>query len=164
MLNIHWKDWSWSYNTLATWCEETTYWKRPWCWGKIESEKRMGWQRMRWLDSITDSMSMNLSRLRDSGRQGSLACCSLWGHKESHMSWWLNKDNSNWKPEVLRIDIRKGRSWAACNSTGMSWSLSSIGGQIGMKMQEGKRESDADPVVWCPSAQGKSIPTFISSN
>ena len=31
-LNIHWKDWCWSSNTLATWCEELTHWKRPWCW------------------------------------------------------------------------------------------------------------------------------------
>ena len=33
VLNIHWKDWcwSWNFNTLATWCEELTPWKRPWC-------------------------------------------------------------------------------------------------------------------------------------
>ena len=33
-LNIHWKDWcwSWSSNTLATWCEEPTHWKRLWYW------------------------------------------------------------------------------------------------------------------------------------
>ena len=30
--------------------------------GKIEGKRRSGWQRMRWLDSITDSMDMNLSR------------------------------------------------------------------------------------------------------
>ena len=30
---------------------------------KIEGERRRGWQRMRWLDSITDSMNMNLSKL-----------------------------------------------------------------------------------------------------
>ena len=32
-LTIHWKDWcwSWSSNTLATWCKELTHWKRPWC-------------------------------------------------------------------------------------------------------------------------------------
>ena len=30
-LNIHWKDGCWSFNTLATWCEEPTHWKRPWC-------------------------------------------------------------------------------------------------------------------------------------
>ena len=34
VLNIHWKDWCWSRNsnTLTTWCEEVTHWKRPWCW------------------------------------------------------------------------------------------------------------------------------------
>ena len=34
VLNIHWKDWCWSWNsnTLATWCEELTHLKRPWCW------------------------------------------------------------------------------------------------------------------------------------
>ena len=33
VLNIHWKDWCWSWisNTLATWCEELTHWKRLWC-------------------------------------------------------------------------------------------------------------------------------------
>ena len=35
-LNIHWKDWCWSWNsnTLATWREEPTHWKRPWCWAR----------------------------------------------------------------------------------------------------------------------------------
>ena len=31
--------------------------------GKIEGKGRRGWQRMRWLDNITDSMAMNLSKL-----------------------------------------------------------------------------------------------------
>ena len=33
--------------------------------GKIERKKRRGWQRMRPVDSITDSMDMNLSKLRE---------------------------------------------------------------------------------------------------
>ena len=29
--------WSWNSNTLATWCEELTHWKRPWCWEKLKA-------------------------------------------------------------------------------------------------------------------------------
>ena len=29
--------WSWSSNTLATWCEEATHWKRPWCWEGLKA-------------------------------------------------------------------------------------------------------------------------------
>ena len=38
-LNIHWKDWCWSWNsnTLATWCEESTHWKRLWCWERLKA-------------------------------------------------------------------------------------------------------------------------------
>ena len=37
-LNIHWRSWcwSWSSNTLATWCE-LTHWKRPWCWESLKA-------------------------------------------------------------------------------------------------------------------------------
>ena len=54
--------------------------------------RRRGQQRMRWLDGITDSVNMNLSKLQeiDSEGQGSLACCSPWGLKELDMTDWLN--------------------------------------------------------------------------
>ena len=41
-LNIHWKDWCWRSNTLATWCEELTQWKRPWCWERLRAEGEGG--------------------------------------------------------------------------------------------------------------------------
>ena len=39
--------------------------EKPLMLGKIEGKRRRVWQRMRWLDSITDSMNMNLSKLRE---------------------------------------------------------------------------------------------------
>ena len=59
--------------------------------GKIEGERRKGQQRMRWLDGITDSMDMNLSKLSGVGDgQGGLACRSPWGCKESDTTERLN--------------------------------------------------------------------------
>ena len=45
---------------------------------------------MMWLDGLTDSMDMNEQTAGDNEGQGSLACCSLWGHKESDMTDQLN--------------------------------------------------------------------------
>ena len=51
---IHWKDWGWSFNTLAPWCEELTHWKRPWCWERLKVEgegDNRGWDG--WMASQT---------------------------------------------------------------------------------------------------------------
>ena len=47
--------------------------------GKSEGRRRRGQQRMRWVDGIIDSKDVSLSKL-----QGSLACCSPWGHRVGH--------------------------------------------------------------------------------
>ena len=54
---------------------------------KFEGRRRKGWQRMRLLDGITDSIDNEFEQaLGDGERQGSLACCSPGGHKESEMT------------------------------------------------------------------------------
>ena len=60
---IHWC-WSWNSNTLATWWEELTHWKSPWCLKRLRAGGE-GQQRMRCLDGIADSMDMNLSKLQE---------------------------------------------------------------------------------------------------
>ena len=51
--------------------------------GKIEGRRRRGQHRMRWLDGITDSMDEFDHTLVAGDGQGSLECCSPWGHKDS---------------------------------------------------------------------------------
>ena len=58
---------------------------------KIEGSRRRGQQRMGWLDDITNSMHISLSKLLGVGDgQGSLACCSPWGRKNLDTTEQLN--------------------------------------------------------------------------
>ena len=50
--------------------------------GETEGKRRRGWQRIRRLDSITDSMDMNLSKLQEIVEDRSLECFSPWNHME----------------------------------------------------------------------------------
>ena len=63
--------------------------------GKIKSRKRRGWQRMRWLDGITNSMDEFEIGVGDGQR--SLVCCSPWDYKESDTTEWLN-----WRLNILK--------------------------------------------------------------
>ena len=57
--------------------------------GKFEGKRWRRWQRMRWLDGVSDSMDMSLSKVWGDG-QGTLACCNPWVCKESDTIEWLN--------------------------------------------------------------------------
>ena len=111
VLNIHWKDWCWSRNsnTLATWCEEPTHWKRPWCWKKLKAggeRDDRGWDG--WMASLTQRTWV-WQAPGDGEGQGILACCSLWGCKGSNTTEWLNWTElplwANYLPKIPHLLI-----------------------------------------------------------
>ena len=99
----HWKDWCWSSNILATWCEEPTHWKRPWCWERRKGRRRRGCQRMRWPDGITDSMDVSLSKLRGIVKDPEVWHATVHGVTKSQIQL------SNWITTTYRLQVNNGK-------------------------------------------------------
>ena len=117
VLNIHWKDWCWSWNsnTLATWCELLTHVERPWCWERLkpggEGDDR-GWNG--WMASLTQWtwVWVKSGSYWCTGRPGMLQCMELQrvGHKwETELNWnkwrleqWLRIIVINWTSKYVK--------------------------------------------------------------
>ena len=112
VLNIHWKDWCWSWNsnTLATWCEELTRWKRPWCWERLRAGGRRGRQdeMVGWHHRLDGHEFEQALGVGDG--QGGLACCSPQGHKvldtTEQLNWLTVTSLHDWKVAFL-----KNKNW-----------------------------------------------------
>ena len=76
--------WSWSSNTLATWFEQLTHWKRPWCWERLKARE----------GDITDSVDMSLSKLRKIVKDREAWCAAVHGVAKNQ-AWEQLKNNNN---------------------------------------------------------------------
>ena len=97
VLCVHWKDWCWSWNSniLATWCEELTQWKKPWCWERLRAGGEGG----------------------NRGWDGWMASSTQWT--------WVWVDSGSWwwtgRPGVLRFMVSQSvrHDWA----TELNWTF-----------------------------------------
>ena len=94
-------------NTLATWCEELTHWKRPWCWEGLraggEGDDR-GWDG--WMASPT-RWTWVWARFESWWRTGKPGVLQSMGLQRVNMTEWLKNSNSWWEGSCWKGGCRK---------------------------------------------------------
>ena len=99
-LNIHGKDWCWSWSSYisATWCEEPTHWKGPWCWERLMAEGEVGNREWNgWMASPTQwKWAWPKSGWR-TGKPGVLQF--MWSQSQMKLSDWTTAMVDAW-PQV----------------------------------------------------------------
>ena len=128
-MDIHWKDWCWSWNsnTLATWCKELTPWKRLWCCKRLKAggqghnrgcpSEMVGWHHQ--LDGPEFEQAPGVG-----DGQGRLVCCSPWDREESDTTDWLDWTELNWT--IWQPAFPQKLPCLLCSSTGNHTSTASI--------------------------------------
>ena len=87
--------------------------------GKIEGTRRMGWQRIRWLDGITDSMEMSLSKLRELLTDWKARHTAIHGVTKSRtwlsdwaeLNLWVDKERQSLLAFPKRQGLKNVSSW-----------------------------------------------------
>ena len=79
--------------------------------GKIEGRSRRGWQRVRWLDGITDSMDISLSKLRELLTNREAWCGAVQGvaKNQTRLSDWFELNRTSTLKQRQRDDSTQGR-------------------------------------------------------
>ena len=79
--------------------------------GKTKSKRRRGWQKMRWLHSITDPVDMNLSKLQELGEDRGVWCATVCGVAKSQTrlsNWPTNKEGDIFLMPMYKLLFSSG--------------------------------------------------------